>query len=79
MKTLNGTIIALSTAQTAKVSVAHQWQHPIYLKSVMRTKNYACHYTDLELAVGDQVVITSCKPVSKTKRFMVVSKLEESK
>jgi small subunit ribosomal protein S17 len=76
MKTLNGTIVALATAQTAKVSVAHQWQHPLYKKSVMRTKNYACHYTDLQLAVGDEVTITSCAPISKTKHFTVVSKVE---
>lgn len=76
MKTLTGTIIALSTPQTAKVSVAHQWQHPLYKKSVMRTKNYACHYTDLKLAVGDRVTIASSRPVSKTKHFVVVSKVE---
>jgi len=78
MKTMTGTIIALSTPQTAKVSVAHQWKHPIYLKSVIRTKNYACHYTDLKLVVGDQVHIASCRPVSKTKHFAVVSKVEAS-
>lgn len=78
MKTITGTIIALKTSQTAKVSVAHQWQHPLYKKSVIRTKNYACHYTDLKLAVGDQVHITTCRPVSKTKHYKVVSKIEAS-
>ncbi|MBP7876074.1 30S ribosomal protein S17 [Candidatus Woesebacteria bacterium] len=77
MKTMTGKIIALSTPQTAKVSVAHQWVHPLYKKSVIRTKNYACHFTDLELAVGDQVTIESCRPVSKTKHFSVVSKIED--
>ena len=76
MKTVNGTVITLATPQTAKVSVAHQWQHPLYKKSVMRTKNYACHYTDLKLAVGDAVTIASCAPISKTKHFTVVSKVE---
>ncbi len=79
MKTLTGTIIALSTPQTAKVSVAHQWQHPLYLKSVIRTKNYACHYTTLKLAVGDEVHIASCRPVSKTKHYTVVEKVGAAK
>lgn len=76
MKTMIGTIIALPTSQTAKVSIQHQWQHPVYLKSVMRTKNYACHYTELTLAVGDKVEIAPCRPVSKTKHFTVVQKVE---
>lgn len=79
MKAIIGTIIALATPQTAKVSTARQWQHPLYKKSVMRTKNYACHFTDLKLAVGDQVLIASCRPVSKTKHFTIVRKIEVSK
>lgn len=76
MKLLQGTIIGLNTPQTAKVEVVRQWQHPMYKKQVTRTKNYACHYTDeIKLAVGDQVVIKETRPISKTKRFVVVEKM----
>jgi small subunit ribosomal protein S17 len=80
MKQMIGTVVALSTPQTAKVSVTRQWSHPLYKKSVKRSKNYACHVDGLKLVVGDQVVIAECKPVSKTKHFTVVrtvSKTEE--
>jgi small subunit ribosomal protein S17 len=76
MKTLQGTIIALNTPQTAKVSVARQWQHPIYKKQVRRTKSYACHYTDMQLAVGDAVIIRESRPISKTKHFVVAEKVQ---
>lgn len=80
MKTLQGTVTSVKTPQTAQVSVVRQWQHPIYGKSVKRTKRYACHVVgDMQLVVGDEVVIAACPPVSKTKRFKVVEKIEVAK
>ena len=79
MKAIQGTVVSLKTDKTAKVSVARLWQHPVYKKSVKRTKNYACHYENLDLQVGDEVVIENTTPVSKTKKFRVVAKVEETK
>jgi small subunit ribosomal protein S17 len=73
MKAMQGTVISLKNDKTAKVSVARLWQHPIYKKSVKRTKNYACHVEGIELKIGDEVLIQSTAPVSKTKRFKVIS------
>jgi small subunit ribosomal protein S17 len=78
MKQLQGVIRSLSGENTVTVSVSRQWRHPLYLKSVKRTKNYACHYTDLQLAVGDQVVIQQSKPMSKTKHFVVINTVDAS-
>ncbi len=71
MKTFVGTIVALSTPKTAKVSVVRQWQHPLYKKSVIRTKNFACDI-DVKAEVGNTVEIKECRPVSKTKHFKVI-------
>ncbi len=76
MKTLLGTVVSVKTPQTAQVDVVRQWQHPMYLKSVTRTKRYACHVVDLQLAEGDEVVIEPTRPMSKTKHFRVVKKVE---
>ena len=75
MKTITGTVVSLKTAQTAQVLVTRQWQHPLYKKSVKRSRKYACHVTDLKLAMGDKVEIAECAPLSATKRFKVVSKI----
>lgn len=79
MKAIQGTVIALKTDKTAKVSVARLWQHPVYKKSVKRTKNYACHVEGIDLQVGDDVLIQETTPISKTKKFRVVSKVEGTK
>ncbi len=76
MKQIQGKVIALHTPKTAKVEVTRQWQHPIYLKRMNRTKAYACHVDGIEIAVGDTVHIEPCRPVSKTKKFVVTGKVE---
>ena len=78
MKQLQGIITTLKTPNTAQVTVTRQWQHPMYGKSVKRTKRYACHFTQLQLQEGDVVMIESCRPMSKTKRFKVVAKVTKS-
>ncbi|NCN06715.1 MAG: mitochondrial small ribosomal subunit protein uS17m [Candidatus Pacebacteria bacterium] len=72
MKQLQGVITAIKTPNTAQVTVTRQWQHPMYGKSVKRTKQYACHYVDMKLVEGAEVIIESCRPMSKTKRFRVL-------
>lgn len=79
MKSIKGIVASLKTDKTAKVSVVRLWQHPLYLKSVKRTKAYACHYENIDLKVGDEVIIEATRPVSKTKKFRVVSKVGGSK
>lgn len=75
MKTLQGTITSMKTPKTVRVTVARQWQHPLYGKFVKRTKNYACHYENIDLQMGDTVIIEECRPISKTKKFKVVEKV----
>ena len=75
MKTTQGIITSLANEKTARVLVTRRWKHPVYKKYVKRTKNYACHVENIKLKLGDRVVIEECKPVSKTKKFKVVSKI----
>lgn len=79
MKSIKGIVESLKSDKTAKVSVVRLWQHPLYQKSVKRTKAYACHYENIKLEVGDEVIIEDSRPISKTKRFVVVSKVEGKK
>ena len=79
MKSIKGTVTSLKTNKTAKVTVVRLWQHPLYKKSVKRSKSYACHYEDIDLKVGDEVAIEQTRPISKTKRFKVVAKIGGNK
>lgn len=76
MKTLQGTVTSLKTANTARVKVERSWQHPLYKKFVKRSKNYAAHYEGIELHEGDKVTMDECRPISRTKHFKVVAKVE---
>jgi small subunit ribosomal protein S17 len=79
MKTLTGQVTKLAQNKTASVTVTRRWMHPLYKKYVKRTKKYACHVEDLKLAVGNDVLIQECRPMSKTKRFKVIKVLNQEK
>lgn len=70
-----GNVISVKPTNTIIVKVERLSRHPLYKKQVKRTKNFAAHITVTDVAVGDLVKIVECKPVSKTKRFMYVSKV----
>jgi len=76
MNTMQGNVMRINDAQTVKVEVERSWQHPKYKKYVKRTKSYLCGIAEgLELAIGDLVVMTQVRPLSKRKTFMVTEKL----
>ena len=77
MKLINGIVTSLKREKTATVLVTRMWKHPLYLKSVKRSKKYACHYENMVLAEGDKVEIKESRPISKTKRFVIVKKLQK--
>ncbi|MBU0576546.1 30S ribosomal protein S17 [Patescibacteria group bacterium] len=76
-KQLQGIIVSLGATETAKVKVVRQWQHPLYKKSVKRSKNYICHHDGMKLKLGDMVIIEECRPVSKTKHFRIIEKIKK--
>jgi small subunit ribosomal protein S17 len=71
MKTLQGIITSLKADKTATVTVTRKWQHPLYKKYVKRSKKFATHYENMELELGQTVLIEETRPISKTKRFKV--------
>jgi small subunit ribosomal protein S17 len=71
MKTIQGNITSLKNDKTAIVTVSGRQLHPLYKKYVKSTKKYAAHYEDMTLELGQEVVITECRPISKTKKFKV--------
>jgi small subunit ribosomal protein S17 len=78
MRTIQGIVTSLKRTKTATVMVTRQWRHPLYLKSVKRSKKYACHLPiELKLKEGDLVEIQETRPISKTKRFVVTKKIKQ--
>lgn len=70
-KVLNGKVVKLSGDKTVKVSVETMVRHPIYRKSITRTRNFLCHNEMENVGVGCKVEITECRPYSKLKSWKV--------
>src|SRR6516225_6222268 len=58
--------------KTVVVRVDRRFTHPIYKKTIRRSKNYHAHDEQDEFKPGDTVWIEESKPISKLKRWTVV-------
>ena len=72
---LIGTIVSDKMTKTVVVKVDMRKRHPKYHKSYTVSKKFKAHVETSEYKVGDRVVIESIRPMSKEKRFRVVSKV----
>ncbi len=76
---LIGTVISDKTEKTVTVKVERKVKHPLYGKIIRRTKNYNAHDENNEYRPGDTVRIEETKPISKTKTWKVLDRLQASK
>jgi small subunit ribosomal protein S17 len=74
-KVLMGKVVSAKTPNTVIVAVDHVTRHPLYKKAIRRTRRFAAHVEAMELVVGDTIEMKESKPISRTKRFIVVKKV----
>jgi len=72
IKELTGTVVSNRMEKTVVVSVERVKLHPLYQKRYVVKKKYYAH-DEKGLEIGDQVKIRATKPISKLKRWIVVS------
>ena len=72
--TLKGVVVADKMDKTVVVSVSRFIKHPLYGKFYKVSKKYKAHDEKNEYKTGEKVEIFETKPLSKDKRFQVVSK-----
>lgn len=70
-KLLKGVVLA-RRGKTAVVSVSRTYKVPVYGKMVKSSKKYQVHDPREQVTVGQNVIISDCRPISKTKRFEIV-------
>ncbi len=68
---LVGTVVGNKMDKTAIVQVERLVQHQVYKKFIRRRSKYAAHDENNNCQVGDQVMITECRPLSRRKRWRV--------
>ena len=64
-----GTVVSDKMDKTVVVAVENRFPHPIYNKTVSRTKRYKADDEENACKVGDRVRITETRPLSRTKRW----------
>ena len=74
-----GYVVSDKMDKTVVISIKNNVKHPIYGKIVKRTLKVHAHDENNECGVGDKVSIMETRPLSKTKRWRVVSIIEKAK
>ncbi len=72
-----GWVLKNKMDKTVLVSVERIVQHPLYGKYIKRRIKYMAHDEKGACDVGDKVVITETRPLSRTKRWRVSKVLEK--
>jgi len=77
-KTYTGKVVSNKMDKTVVVAITRLFQHPVYKKTVKKVSKFKAHDAENACNVGDTVVITETKPISKDKRWLVLEKVNNS-
>lgn len=77
-RVLTGRVVSDKTDKTVTVLVERRVMHPLYKKFIRRSKRYAAHDEANLCKQGDLVSIEECRPISRTKSWLVVSRNGEA-
>jgi small subunit ribosomal protein S17 len=69
---LQGVVVSDKNAKTVVVQVERRYTHPLFKKTVRRSKKFHAHDEDDTFKVGDIVRIQESRPISKNKRWVVL-------
>lgn len=73
-RVLKGTVVSSKMQDTCTVAVERYVKHPKYKKFVRLTKKFLVHDVGNTAEVGAKVEIVETRPVSKRKRFALLTK-----
>jgi small subunit ribosomal protein S17 len=71
-RVLQGVVVSDKNEKTVVVRVDRRVRHPIYKKTIRRSKKYAAHDENNQFKIGDSVQIIESRPHSKSKRWEVI-------
>ena len=74
-----GVVVSNKMDKTISVMVERRLKHPIYGKTVKRSKKFFAHDEENTCTEGDKVRIMETRPLSKNKRWRLVEVLERAK
>ena len=74
-----GRVVSDKMNKTVVVAIEDNVKHPVYGKIVKHTLKVHAHDENNECGIGDKVSIMETRPLSKTKRWRVVTVIEKAK
>ncbi|NOQ82120.1 MAG: 30S ribosomal protein S17 [Methylophaga sp.] len=72
VRTITGRVVSNKMDKTVTVLVERLIKHPVYGKYIRRSTKLFAHDENNVCNEGDVVTITSCRPYSKNKSFILV-------
>ncbi len=72
-RVLQGVVVSDKMDKTVTVQVERRFKHPLYKKFIRRSKKYAAHDETNATKTGDVVKIRECRPMSKRKKWEIVT------
>jgi small subunit ribosomal protein S17 len=78
-KLREGVVVGDKMQKTIVVAVDRQVQHPKYKKFLRARKTYKVHDEQNQCKIGDRVRIEETRPLSRDKRWRLISVLEKAK
>ncbi len=73
-----GIVINNKMQKTIVVKIENRYRHPIYSKTLIKTKKYLAHDEFEQCNIGDQVLVQECRPLSKRKCWKLVKIISKS-
>ena len=71
-------VVSNKMQKTIVVKIENRYPHPIYSKTMLKTKKYLAHDELEECGIGDKVLVQECRPLSKRKRWKLVKIISKS-
>lgn len=78
-KTEIGTVVSNKMDKTVVVMIKYNKKHPLYKKIIRRTAKLKAHDENNQCNMGDKVQVMETRPLSKEKRWRLVSIIEKAK
>ena len=78
-KTRVGRVVSDKMDKTVVIAIEDSVRHPLYKKIVKRTSKLKVHDENNECGVGDRIEVMETRPLSKDKRWRLVSIVEKAK
>jgi len=78
-KTVVGKVVSDKMDKTIVVAVEDSVKHKLYNKIVKKTIKFKAHDENNEAGIGDRVKIMETRPLSKDKRWRLVTIIEKAK